>query len=239
MPKLSTMEAVRANVLHVIYVLDTSGSMRGLPIQRLNRAMEETVLALRQVAARDGKVQLKISVLTFGTGCRWLQSQGPEDVDDFLWNDLSASGLSNTGAALRELGRQILPGGVIGRAMGNLPPLIIFMMDGFSTDDFVPELVRLQQNPRFSQATRIGFAVGKAPDVEEIVQLVGDRQAVIRTENLNEFARLLRTVSVAASSMVSVSANSGMQVDGASAVRDALGGEAMQLTASQVVWNLD
>ena len=47
MPDISKMEKPARRVLNVFYILDTSGSMSGTSIATLNRAMEETIDALK------------------------------------------------------------------------------------------------------------------------------------------------------------------------------------------------
>ena len=63
--------------LHIFYVLDTSGSMADAgKIGMLNRAMEETLDALQDVAKHSGDANLKIAVLEFNTGCKWITDNG-------------------------------------------------------------------------------------------------------------------------------------------------------------------
>ena len=85
MPDPTTLEAAPRRELHVFYVLDTSGSMQGQPIQRLNRAMEETTQALKQLAYHNGDAKVKIAVMEFNSVVRWMQPAGPEEMDDFFW----------------------------------------------------------------------------------------------------------------------------------------------------------
>ena len=94
MPSLDNRGATPRRDLHVFYVLDTSGSMEGNPIQILNQAMLETIGVLKKVAKSNGDAQLKLSVLEFGSMVRWMQKDGPQKVEDFVWQDLSAGGLT-------------------------------------------------------------------------------------------------------------------------------------------------
>ena len=222
MPLRNDLSAVARPILPVFYVLDTSGSMRGQPIGVLNRAMENTINALGQMAAHNSNAQVKIAVMEFNSTCRWIQPAGPEDLEDFFWQDLAASGLTYMGTALRELNDKLSRHTFLSSMSGAYLPVVIFMTDGFANDDYEPELQKILKNRWFAKATRVGFAIGKSPDTEMIAKLTGDSEAVIRTDDLGIFARLLRFVSVSASTLASQSHTADSTVSGAEAVRMAL-----------------
>ena len=222
MPDTTTLDAAPRRELHVFYVLDTSGSMQGQPIQRLNRAMEETTQALKQLARHNGDAKVKIAVMEFNSTVRWMQPAGPEDMEDFFWQDLSAAGMTYVGAALDELNSKLSRHAFLSSMTGAFLPVIIFMTDGYANDDYQAALGRAMQNRWFRKATRVGFAIGDAPDTEMIAKLVGDSEAVIRTNDLGVFAKLLRFVTVSASTIASVSHTTDEAAGGAAAVRYAL-----------------
>ena len=64
----------------------------------------------------------------------------------------------------------------------------------------------------FRRAAKIGFAIGDSPDVEMIAHLTGDSEAVVQTDDLQMFAKLLQFVSVTSSIMQSTSQVAGGQV---------------------------
>ena len=182
--------------LTVFYVLDTSGSMSGTPIATLNRAMNETIEALKTVAKSNADALLKVAVLEFNSGCNWVNPSGPEEMEDFLWEDLEAGGLTDVGAALKELDSELSRHAFLQSMTGAYLPVIIFMTDGFATDDYKKALLEIRNNKWFSRATKIGFALGDSPDMKMISEIVGNSEAVIKTEDLDLFARLIKFVSV-------------------------------------------
>ena len=223
MPNMDGLGAVMRPDLHVFYVLDTSGSMQNKPIGVLNRAMDETVEALKQVAARNSDANVKIAVLEFNSTCRWINPDGPEYLQDFFWQDLVAAGKTEVGAALRELDSKLSRSAFLNSMTSAFLPVIIFMTDGFATDDYETELARIMRNQWFAKATRVGFAIGRNPDTEMIAKLVGSSEAVIRTDDLGVFARLLKFVSVSASTLAGNSHTRDQEVSGREAVRMGLG----------------
>lgn len=220
MPLLNELTEPMRPVLNLFYVLDTSGSMRGQAITTLNRAMRATLDAVRLVAEQNGKARVKVSVLEFNSNARWFNPNMAEDLDVFLYEELSAGGGTNMGRAIRELNSKLSREGFINAESGNLMPVIIFMTDGRPTDDYEHELDRARRNKWFTNAARIGFAIGKA-DTKMIANLTGTSEAVIRTEDLGVFARLLEMVSITSTMLQSESRTTEGRSIGAMAVSDA------------------
>ncbi len=221
MPRTTEQNGAMRPVLNLFYVLDSSGSMSGDPITVLNRAMRSTIDAVKMEAAYNNQARIKVAVLTFNSTCWWLNEYGPEDIDRFIFDDLQATGVTCMGAALAELNSKLSSRGFINAESGNLMPVIIFMTDGYPTDEYKPELEKIMRNKWFSKATRIGFAIGGNPDQEMIARLVGNSESVIRTKNLGDFAALLRWVSVTSSMLQSESRVTGWESIGVDAVNEA------------------
>lgn len=223
MPNISEMPVPARRVLNVFYVLDVSGSMSGAPIATLNMAMGETIEALKNEAKGNADAILRISVLQFSTGCKWVTSNGPEELEgDFIWSDLEAGGLTDMGAALNELDKKLSRSEYLSSITGNYLPVIIFMTDGYATDDYSKALAKARQNRWFHRAAKIGFAIGDNPDVKMISEVVGNSEAVIKTDDLKLFARLIKFASVTSSMLQSKSRTTDEGVSGADIVKQAL-----------------
>ena len=205
MPSTGPLGKSARKELHVFYVLDTSGSMYGASISALNHAVEETTEALKTLAQSNGDADLKIAVLEFNSGCKWITSNGPESVEDFEWEYLEAGGMTDIGAALRELDSKLSRHAFLKSVVGALMPVIVFMTDGFATDNYETALEEIRQNKWFSHGTKIGFAIGDDADVQMLSSVVGNSEAVIKTTDLDLFKRLMRFVSVRASMIASQS----------------------------------
>lgn len=200
-------ETPRKN-LPIFYLLDTSGSMIGEPIAILNRAMTETMEELKKVAKKNSNAKLQIAVMEFNTNVKWMQPDGLEEAEDFYWVDLQAGGLTEVGAALKELDSKLSRETFLKGIMGNLMPVIIIMTDGGATSDYKKELDEIKKNRWFQNASKIGFAVGEYADLDMIADVVGNSEAVIKTDDMKTFAKLIRLASVTASKIGSVSRTS-------------------------------
>lgn len=222
MPNINELEAMPRRVLNIFYVLDTSGSMEGAAIGTLNSAMSETIEILSQQAKKNADAQLKIAVLQFNSGCGWLQSSGPEDAEDFIWEDLTAGGLTDVGSALMELNNKLSKDEYLSSMTGSYLPVIIFMTDGEPTDDYKKSLGVIRENKWFARATKIGFALGEGPNKKIIAEVVGSTEAVIATADLELFSRLIKFVSTTSSMLCSTSHTAEEGVTGANIVQMAV-----------------
>ena len=143
--------------------------MTGEPIAILNRAMTETMEELKKVAKKNSNAKLQIAVMEFNTNVKWMQPDGLEEAEDFYWVDLQAGGLTEVGAALKELDSKLSRETFLKGIMGNLMPVIIIMTDGGATSDYKKELDEIKKNRWFQNASKIGFAVGEYADLDMVV----------------------------------------------------------------------
>lgn len=209
MPNLNAFEEIPRKDLHVFYILDTSGSMYGAKISSLNRAMEETLEALQSVALSNADAKLKLAVMQFNTNPSWVTWNGPEELeDDFIWEPLTEGGTTNIAPVLRELNAKLSRSGWLNSMAGAMMPILIFMTDGYATDDaadYAQALAEIRKNKWFQRATKIGFAIGEDADANMIAEIVGTPEAVIQTNDLENFKRLMKFVSVTTSMLASQS----------------------------------
>ena len=149
MPRINNLSESPRKELHVFYVLDTSGSMEGAKISALNHAMEECTEALKTLARSNGDARMKIAVMEFNSGCKWITSNGPEDLEeDFEYEYVKAGGLTDIGAALKELNSKLSRHEFLNSMTGALMPVIIFMTDGEPTDDWRSAVENITENNR-------------------------------------------------------------------------------------------
>ena len=186
---MNELEPVARPLLPIFFVLDTSGSMTGQPISMLNHAMEEVINILENFAASNADALLKIGVLQFSSGAKWMQPKGLEEFGDFVYNPLTAGGLTDMGAALDELDQKLSRRAFLVSTTGRCKPIIIFMTDGQPTDDS-------ENNKWYQNSIKIGFAVGDQANTSILSQIVGNSEAVIQTSDLATFNILLQKVAI-------------------------------------------
>ena len=220
---MPNLEPIPRKHLHVFFILDTSTSMGGTSgkIEMLNRAMKETLEVLQQEARKNADAKLHVAVLEFNSGARWITANGPEDLEeDFIWDDLKAGGLTDMGMALTELDTKLSRNAWLNSMTGALMPIMIFMTDGHATDNYKKGLDQIRQNKWFEKGVKIGFAVGEDADANMIAEIVGNEEAVINTNDLELFRKLLVFVTVR-SSMLQSKPRVDEDVSGADIVEEA------------------
>lgn len=193
--------------LHIFYILDTSKSMAEQgKIETLNAAMKETLEALQDEAKKNADAKLYAAVMEFNSGANWITPNGPEALEeDFIWLPLKAGGLTDLGAALNELNSKLSKKVWLESMTGALMPILIFMTDGQPTDNYKGALEQIRKNKWFLESTKIGFAIGDNADEDVIAEVVGNKEAVIKTTDLDEFRKLMVFVSVRTSLLTSTS----------------------------------
>ena len=200
MPDVKEQEKIARKLLPIIYVLDTSGSMSGDRIAAVNAAMNETIEVLRDVSENNPTAELKIGVLQFSSGAKWITDSGLVFMEDFYWNDLKAGGLTDVGSALNELHKKLSRKEFLDSEVGYKAPVIIFMSDGEPTDDYEAALKKINANNKwFKVSTKIAMAVGDGANLEVLQKIVGNREGVIQVDDLETLKKLIKVVSVTAS----------------------------------------
>lgn len=200
MPDIREQETIARKLLPIIYVLDTSGSMAGDRIAAVNSAMSETMEVLKDVSNNNPTAELKIGVLQFASGAKWITPNGFVFMDDFYWNDLKAGGLTDLGSALEELQNKLSRNEFLNSDVGYKVPVIIFMSDGGPTDDYEKALKKIMNsNKWYKAATKIAIAVGDEANIDVLQKIAGNREAVIKVDDLESLKKLIRVVSVTAS----------------------------------------
>lgn len=202
------------NVLPIIYVIDVSGSMEGDRIATVNNAIRNCGTILQEKAESNPDSEVRLSVLTFSNGAKWLTGNTLVELDHFFWNDANASGMTDLGAALHQLevtlGRST---GFLKTETGLHMPVIIFMSDGYPTDNWKSALNDANANNKwFKDSRKIAIAIGDDADKNVLSEICGDKEAVITIDKLADLKEMIVDVSVRASLLGGQSITTGAQM---------------------------
>lgn len=202
-PETPADAAIRRD-LHLMYIMGTPGCLHGSGLGALNRAMEETVRALHEMAP-DCSARLKLSVMEYNTLCRWITADGPADLEEeFNLEPFTGGGMCDLGHALQELNDRLSRKEFLNGEQGVHLPILIFMLPCSPTDHFEQGLSEICRNKWFRYASRICIAWGedadrhclaKISDMDEPPYSVGDPK-VFLVSDPEQFPELLRTVSI-------------------------------------------
>jgi uncharacterized protein YegL len=179
--------------LHVIWLLDCSGSMAfSGKIEALNNAIREVIPAMRKAAEGNPEVQFYVRVIRFSSGASWHVAE-PTLLNDFKWVDLDAEGETDLGQAFALLSAELSNMPANARM---LPPQLVLISDGKPTDDWKPALQALLEVPWGRRAMRQAIAIGQDADQETLRKFVDNPdKPVLRVDNAEQLVRYFRYIS--------------------------------------------
>jgi uncharacterized protein YegL len=201
---LGDVPAVAARPLEFIWVLDTSGSMRGSKIQALNFAIRDSIPAMKEVASNNPNAQIFMRILRFSDDASWIGSRCL--LDSFSWQDLSTGGGTNLGDALDKLNIAL---DVKSMPQRGLPPVIVLISDGHPADGWKRKLSDFLVLPWGKHAVRIAISIGDDADDDMLSKFVNNPEIpVLKANSATDLKKYIRWVSTTVLSSVSASKTS-------------------------------
>jgi len=213
--------AIPRKTMVLFFIVDTSGSMMGTKIGEVNSAIEEVIPELRDLSASNADAQIKIAVLEFSSGARWLTPNGPIEAENFVWNDMDAGGVTDLGDACMKLNEKLSAKAFMQEATGSFAPAIFLLSDGGPTDEYKKGIETLKANNWFKKAIKVAVAIGIDADKHVLEEFTGSREAVLEVHSPAMLRKMIRFVSVRASEVASRSSNVGSGDGGGDSKQDA------------------
>lgn len=196
-------------VMTLFYLVDTSGSMSGSRIGTVNAAMEECIPLLKEVAQANDDAEIKVAILQFSSGCSWVTpASGPVGLEDIIWNDLQAGGMTEFGGALYELDKKLSRNEYLKSQTGAYAPVILLLSDGGPTDNWEAALNQIKQNNWFKHAIKIAIDIESGSDRSVLAQFTGNPEAILDAKDTATLKKMIHKVSVRASEFQSHSKQS-------------------------------
>lgn len=205
---LDEVVSVPRRTMTLFFLIDTSGSMAGSKIGAVNDAVVNVLPMLDDISQSNPDAEIKVAALEFSTDTSWLYDQ-PKAAADFVWQDVSAGGLTALGAACTELSSKLSRKGFMQAASGSFAPAIILLSDGGPTDDFEAGLSKLKDNNWFKAAIKIAIAIGDDADKDVLKDFTGSYEAVFTVHNIDALKQVIRVVAVTSSQIGSKSSSAG------------------------------
>ncbi|MCR5789525.1 MAG: VWA domain-containing protein [Lachnospiraceae bacterium] len=181
--------------LHFFWVVDCSGSMFGEKMGTVNNAIQETVPEMQEAAEGNPNAQLLVRTLKFSSGASWVNPD-PVKVEDFVWEDLIAIGVTDMGKAFDLLAEELTIPPMSDRA---LPPVIVLLSDGRPTDHYKPALKKLLSLPWGKKAVRIAISIGQDADNDVLMEFTGSKDLVLQANNATTLTKMIKWASTVAS----------------------------------------
>ena len=201
--------SVPRRTMTLFFLIDTSGSMEGNKIGAVNDAVVNVLPMLNDISETNPDAEIKVAALEFSSGVNWLYDE-PKLAKDFIWQDVTAGGLTSLGGACAELAAKLSRnGGFMQSASGSFAPAIILLSDGGPTDNYEVGLAKLKANNWFKSAIKIAIAIGDDADKDVLKDFTGNSEAVITVHNIDALKQIIRVVAVTSSQIGSKSSTAG------------------------------
>ncbi|MCR4561735.1 MAG: VWA domain-containing protein [Bacilli bacterium] len=193
-------EPISRKVLPVIYVIDTSGSMRGKKIKQVNEAMSQVGELMKDVADNNADADIKIGAMTFSNEPTWITENGLVDCEDFVWPNVEAKLGTGLGRAIEELDKKLSRSEFLKSDTGFAVPIIIFMSDGRPNNGWKKKAEKAHENNWYDMARRIAIAIGDEADREVLAEITGNDELVIglSDKDIDVLKKLIVAVTVSA-----------------------------------------
>lgn len=185
MPRIEEHSIVKS-ILPIVFVIESSDNMAGERIAIVNEAVRECHNLLLDAADAQPDVELKIAVVKYGDSAE-LVTDGFEFISQFNWTDIDACGEANLGKSIELLDTRLLQKKIIKSDHNDRPfykPVVIFFASSLSTDDYLTALSNAEKNKNFHLARKVCVAIGDDADKNMLAKVAGNREAVIRPDDL-------------------------------------------------------
>jgi uncharacterized protein YegL len=219
--------AIPRRVMTLFLIIDTSYSMEGSKIGSVNSAIEEVIPMLREVSEENADALIKIAVLEFSSGVKWLTPNGPVELDQFHWDHVYASGLTDFGAACVEIAGKLSTKAFMKEASGSYVPVFLLLSDGGPTDEWESRLSQLKSNNWFKVGIKLAVAIGDDADYDVLAEFTGSHEAVLMVHNAVALKKSIKFLVVSSTEVASKTTNVGpggdeqKQIDVNKAVQEA------------------
>ena len=172
------VEIVRP-VFTIFFIIDTSACMAGERIAMLNIEMLETIPFVRNISIENPDIQIKIAVLESSNHARWI-TNGPIEVEQFVWICLDAGGNADFGAAFETLNDKLSRQAFM-QSQSSFSPLIIFISDGINMNAGEKPFIALQMlknNKWFKEGIKAAIATGNDANIDLLAEFTGSMDSV-------------------------------------------------------------
>jgi len=189
MPRISGEQ----KVLPILYVIDASDSMIGDRMAAVNEAMHECVDILSEKVRENSQTKIRLAVVKYSDDTTIL-TNGFEALNEFEWDDITAGGNSNLGNAINVIDKKLLHSSVMTKDEGSSKyycPIIIFLTSSPASDNYREFLNKANKNINFKYARKIAVLIGDECNVNELSEITGNIESVIRSNDLDTLKLLI------------------------------------------------
>ena len=189
MPSIEDLKSIPRRTKLVVYVLDTSGSMDGEKLVAVKSALKYDLEKINYYQENEADLNYLVQILTFDSEINWFPSNGPTDAKSIVSQIelIEAGGLTDVGKALTELNAKLNRKKLLQDYESRCePPTIVFLADGYATDNYSNALNEILKNNWYKHASKFGLALGDDADLSMVKAVTNDDARHIEIKDLHE-----------------------------------------------------
>lgn len=204
-------DGITRQQLHLVFVIDNSGSMSGDKIGAVNNAIRDVMAIMPEIQEDTMDAEIRISALTFNDDSKWVYPE-PKGATEFRWNDITANGGTDYSKAYDELSKFLCKESRGGHMpeIGGVAPILLLMTDGLPTSyDWEEHLNALKKKGWFRVALKYALAIGIDSDeaMDVLTKFTGNPETVLKTYTAEALRKAIQVIAVTASRVKSSSAS--------------------------------
>lgn len=171
--------------------VDVSTSTAGLKNKIINQSMREGVNALKDQAQQHAEIPHHFSCITFADDAKRPFGETPLLMEDVVWNDVPAGGMTATGKAIHLQADMLDPAKMPKKTY---PAVLVLISDGANTDGNAYEeaIARLENNPYGKRAVRVAIGVGPDYDREQLAKFTNLECGVLEAANTVDLVNYIK-----------------------------------------------
>ena len=195
----------------VVLLLDTSYSMSGQPIDRLNKAVETMINEFKK--AETMETFIKLSIITFGSENGVDLHTPLTEVSKIDFHPLSVAGATPMGTSFK-MAKAMIEDKEIFKGR-DYRPAIVLLSDGAPTDDWEQPLDDFISNGRSGKCDRMAIAIGSNADETVLKRFIfGCENPLFYAEDANKIIDAFKKITMSVTMRTkSVNKNQTVKID--------------------------
>ncbi|MDR2529147.1 MAG: VWA domain-containing protein [Synergistaceae bacterium] len=195
------LASLRQRVMVIVFIIDVSGSMKGVRIEAVNYAIRGVLPHIVR-KERENVTETRLAVMEFSGAAQW-RTLTPEPASSFRYEITDTGGGANYSKAFKALNEKLSWGEFLSASDEVYAPVILMLTDGKPSDPalYKEELVSLSTNPWFVSASKVGIAIAEGAESPEcqqaLTEFTGSGSMVFMVRDVQTLGRYIRGAVIA------------------------------------------
>ena len=202
------MKPVPRKTQIVIFIIDSSRSMKGKKMQEVNDSISKSIQFLKEVERDNHQVHFKVGILQFSDDAQWFNEECVVDIDDFIFDNLNTTGtFTQFDLACMALDKEFdNTNGVIDSELVYKRPFLLLVSDGWlPKSGYQDYLDELRTNRFFKRSLKYAIGVDDGSESlskEMLVDFTNDEDLIKTFDSINgDLGRLIYNLTMTISTI--------------------------------------